>query len=233
MTTRKTVSRAEWLAARKEFMQREKAFTRERDALSSARRELPRWQVDKAYELTGEGGTRTLADLFDGCSQLIVQHFMFGPDWQDGCPSCSFWADGYNGTIAHLNARDINMVAVSNAPLQSLQTYKQRMGWTFPWYSSMGTDFNYDFAVSFTAEQLEREDNNYNFGTQRFNGQEAPGMSVFERDSNGAVFHTYSAYSRGLDMFNATYHYMDAVPKGRDEDGLPFTMAWLRRRDSY
>lgn len=233
MLIRKTVSREDWLQAREDFLQQEKAFTRERDALSKARQALPRWKVDADYEFTGQNGSVKLTEMFAGHSQLIVQHFMFGPDWEEGCPSCSFWADGYNGTIAHLNARDINMVAVSNAPLQSLQAYKQRMGWTFPWYSSMGSSFNFDFAVSFTAEQLESGENNYNYGTQRFNGQEAPGMSVFELDQEGAVYHTYSAYARGLDMFNATYHYMDAVPKGRDEDELPFSMAWLRRRDSY
>ncbi|MEM8500864.1 MAG: DUF899 domain-containing protein [Pseudomonadota bacterium] len=233
MTTRVTVSRADWMKARKEFMEREKAFTRERDALSGARQALPRWQLDKNYEFQSGRGVAGMSELFDGHSQLIVQHFMFGPEWEEGCPSCSFWADGYNGTIAHLKARDINMVAISNAPVQSLEAYKQRMGWTFPWYSSLGSSFNVDFAVSFTAEQLESDENNYNYGTQRFNGGEAPGLSVFELDEQGAVFHTYSAYSRGLDMFNATYHYMDAVPKGRDEEGLPFSMAWLRRHDSY
>lgn len=233
MTTRKTVSRADWLQAREEFLKREKEFTRERDALAKARQALPRWQVDADYQFKGQDGTLTLPELFAGHSQLIVQHFMFGSDWEEGCPSCSFWADGYDGTLGHLRARDINMVAVSNAPLESLDAYKARMGWTFPWYSSLGSSFNFDFAVSFTPEQLQRGDNNYNFGTQRFNGQEAPGMSVFELDKSGVVFHTYSAYSRGLDMFNATYHYMDAVPKGRDEDGLPFSMAWLRRHDSY
>ncbi len=233
MSARETVSRADWITARTEFMEREKAFTRERDALSKARQALPRWQLDKDYEFQGQDGVVQMPELFDGHSQLIVQHFMFGPEWEEGCPSCSFWADGYNGTIAHLNARDINMVAISNAPLHSLEMYKQRMGWTFPWYSSLGSSFNADFAVSFTAEQLESGQNNYNYGTQRFNGGEAPGMSVFELNEDGAVFHTYSAYSRGLDMFNATYHYMDAVPKGRDEAELPFSMAWLRRHDSY
>ncbi|MFK7732658.1 MAG: DUF899 domain-containing protein [Pseudomonadales bacterium] len=233
MATRKTVSKADWLKAREEFLLQEKAFTRERDALSTARQALPRWQVDEDYEFHSQNGLIKLSELFDGHSQLITQHFMFGPDWDEGCPSCSFWADGYEGTAAHLRARDINMVAVSNAPLQSLEAYKERMGWTFPWYSSLGSSFNFDFGVSFTAEQLEGGENNYNYGTQRFNGAEAPGMSVFELDQGGAVFHTYSAYSRGLDMFNATYHYMDAVPKGRDEDELPFSMAWLRRRDSY
>ena len=233
MDTRKTVSRQEWLAARKEFLQQEKEFTRQRDALSAARQALPRVKVEQNYSFESADGPTTLAELFDGRSQLIVQHFMFGSDWEEGCPSCSFWADGYDGFICHLNARDISMVAVSNAPLDKLHDYRRRMGWSFPWVSSMGTSFNSDFAVSFTEEELSTDEPNYNFGTQRFGMPEAPGMSVFEKEEDGAVFHTYSAYSRGLDMFNAAYHYMDSVPKGRDEGELPHPMAWLRRHDSY
>jgi predicted dithiol-disulfide oxidoreductase (DUF899 family) len=174
-----------------------------------------------------------LADLFDGRGQLIVYHFMFGPDWEEGCPSCSFWADNFNGIIVHLNHRDITMIAVSNAPLARLEAYKQRMGWDFKWVSSLGSDFNRDFQVSFSPEEVERGELYYNYETRGFPSEEAPGVSVFVRDASGGVFHSYSCYSRGLDMLNGAYHYMDLVPKGRDEEGLPYSMAWLERRDQY
>lgn len=233
MSEGKTASRAEWLAARKALLAKEKQFTRLRDELSRERRELPRVRVEKEYRFFGEGGAQTLADLFAGKSQLIVYHFMFAPDWSEGCPACSFWADNFEGAGAHLAHRDISLAAVSRAPLEKLLAYKKRMGWTFPWVSSLGGEFNYDFGVSFSPEQLQ-SGGDYNFGTIQFtHGEEAPGVSVFCRDDSGGIYHTYSCYARGLDILNGAYHYMDLTPKGRDEDGLPFTMSWLRRKDQY
>ena len=158
---------------------------------------------------------------------------MFGADWDEGCPSCSFWADGYDGIVPHLNARDVSLVAISTAPIEKLVAYRQRLGWTFNWLSAAHNSFNQDFGVTFSAEDLAQEGNNYNFGSGRFNGPEAPGISVFVKGEDGGIFHSYSAFARGLDMFNPAYHYLDAVPQGRDEDGLAFTMAWLKRRDAY
>jgi predicted dithiol-disulfide oxidoreductase (DUF899 family) len=229
--THTTVSREEWLAARKALLAKEKAFTLQRDELSAQRRALPWVKVDKTYVFEGREGKVTLANLFDGRSQLLVYHFMFGPDWQEGCPSCSFWADNYNGIVVHLNHRDVSLVAVSRAPLEKLEQYKRRMGWTFNWVSSSGNDFNRDYHVSFTPEEKGRAVYNYKAGS--FSGEEAPGISVFAKDEAGAVYHTYSCYARGLDMLNGAYHMLDLVPKGRDEDGLPFTMAWVRRHDRY
>ncbi len=233
METRNVVTRDEWLNARLALLEQEKAFTKERDALSNARQSLPWVKIEKDYQFEGPAGRTRLGDLFAGRSQLIVYHFMYGEDWEEGCPSCSFWADGYDPLVVHLKARDISLVAVSTASIDELELYKKRMGWSFPWLSSAGSDFNQDFAVSFDPETLSDEANNYNFGTGRFNGPEAPGLSVFAKGEDGEIFHTYSAYARGLDIFNAAYHYMDAVPKGRDEDDLDFSMAWLRRRDQY
>jgi predicted dithiol-disulfide oxidoreductase (DUF899 family) len=233
MSNPKIVSRQEWLAARREHLVREKEFTRLRDELSASRRELPWVQVDTAYTFETAAGPRTLAELFDGRGQLLVYHFMYGPDWEQGCPSCSFWADNFQGIDVHLAHRDVTLVAVSRAPLPILDAYKARMGWEFAWVSSHGSDFNYDYGVSFTPEQVESGDMNYNFGPKKFPSSEAPGVSVFSKDAAGQVFHTYSTYSRGLDMLNGAYHYLDLVPKGRDEAGLPYSMAWLRRRDQY
>ena len=173
----------------------------------------------------------SLADLFRGKTQLIVYHFMFGPDWEAGCKSCTFWADNFDRIVIHLNARDTNLVLISRAPYERLAAYRKRMGWRVDWVSSLDNSFNHDFAVSFPDEQA-REGNNYNFGTIHFDGEEAPGLSVFAQD-NGAIFHTYSTYARGLDMLNSAYQLLDLVPKGRDEDALDFSMAWLRRRDEY
>ncbi|MEM7363356.1 MAG: DUF899 domain-containing protein [Pseudomonadota bacterium] len=231
--TEQIVSREEWLLARRSLMEREKAFTRERDALSAERRRLPKVLVDRDYRFDGVDGEHTFSDLFKGCTQLAVYHFMLGPDWEEGCPSCSFWADNYDGTQIHLAHRDIALAAVSRAPIEKIEQYKERMGWGFDWYSSYQSDFNYDFAVSFTEEQRSSGEATYNFGTQTFSMDEAPGLSVFQRDSDGRIFHTYSTYSRGLDMFNGAYHIMDMMPKGRDEDELPFSMAWLKRHDQY
>jgi predicted dithiol-disulfide oxidoreductase (DUF899 family) len=227
------VSREQWIEARKALMTREKELTRAREALSAARRELPWVRVDKDYVFDGVEGEMRLADLFKGRSQLIVQHFMFAPAWDEGCKSCSFWADGYERMIPHLAARDTTLVAVSRAPLAKLIAFKRRMGWTFDWLSSAGSDFNYDYAVSFTPEQIRSGAKTYNFGTSGFGTEEAPGISVFYRNDAGEIFHTYSCFARGLDMMNAAYHYLDLTPLGRHEDGLPYPMAWIRLRDRY
>ncbi len=233
MQNHKVVSREEWLAARKEYLAKEKEFTRLRDRLSQERRELPWVKVEKEYLFDGPHGKETLSDLFEGRSQLIIYHFMYGPDWEEGCPSCSFWADNFNGIVIHLNHRDINLVAVSRAPLDQLEAYKKRMGWSFKWVSSFGSDFNRDYHVSFTPDEMEKGEMFYNFSLSHFPSEEAPGISVFYKDEQGDVFHTYSCYARGLDLLNGAYHYMDLVPKGRDEDTLPYSMAWLRRHDQY
>ena len=225
------VSREEWIAARKAHLAHEKEYTKARERLAEARRALPWVKVDKDYLFDGPKGKVSLADLFEGRSQLVVQHVMFAPDWNEACKSCSFWADGFERMIPHLAARDTTMVAISRAPLPKLAAFKQRMGWTFDWLSSGDSEFNYDYSVSFTPEHIERGDN-YNFGTTRFGSAEAPGISVFYRDEAGSIFHTYSCYARGLDMMNAAYHYLDLVPKGRDETG-DHKMAWVRYRDSY
>lgn len=233
MDDHKIVSREEWLEARKAHLAREKEFTRERDALAAARRALPWVKVDKDYRFETSRGEQSLGDLFDGHSQLIVQHFMFGPDWEEGCPSCSFWADGYNAFITHLAQRDVTMIAVSNAPQARLDAYKERMGWSFTWATSIDGEFSRDFGVTFSPAELEKGEVSYNYENQSFPSEEAPGASVFYRNDAGAIFHTYSCYARGLDMLNAAYHYLDLVPKGRDEDHLPFPMSWVRRKDMY
>jgi predicted dithiol-disulfide oxidoreductase (DUF899 family) len=231
MPAHKVVSREEWIAARKAHLAREKEFTRLRDQLSRERRDLPWVRVDKTYVFDGPSGRETLADLFEGRSQLIVQHFMFDPSWDEGCKSCSFWVDNFDGIAVHLNHRDVTFVLVSNAPLQTLQAYRKRMGWSVKWVSSFGNDFNRDYHVSFTDEERETKRDNYT--AQGFPAPEAPGISIFYKDEDRAVYHTYSCYSRGLDMLNGAYHLLDLVPKGRDEAGLPSTMAWLRHHDRY
>ncbi|MEE8512773.1 MAG: thioredoxin family protein [Acidiferrobacterales bacterium] len=233
MKTHKVVFKDEWLAARREHLAKEKVFTRLRDQLSQERRELPWVKVEKEYVFDGPNGKETLLELFEGRSQLIIYHFMYGPDWAEGCLSCSFWADNFNGITVHLNHRDITLLAVSRAPLGTLEAYKRRMGWAFKWVSSFGSDFNRDYHVSFTPEEMEKDEMFYNFRISKFPSEEAPGISVFYRNEQGDVFHTYSCYSRGLDMLNGAYHYLDLVPKGRDEDDLPHSMAWLRRHDQY
>lgn len=233
MQPHQIVSRQEWLAARKTLLGQEKEFTRARDRLNEARRALPWVRVDKAYVFDGPRGNAALADLFAGRRQLIVQHFMFAPDWNEGCKSCSFWADGFERMIPHLAARDTTLVAVSRAALPKLEAFKARMGWTFDWFSSAANDFNFDYGVSFTPEQITSGAKVYNFGTSGFGVEEAPGISVFYRDEAGNVFHTYSCFARGLDMMNAAYHYLDLTPLGRHEEGLPYPMDWLRLRDRY
>jgi predicted dithiol-disulfide oxidoreductase (DUF899 family) len=232
MQPHNVVSREQWIEARRAHLAHEKEFTKARERLSAERRALPWVKLDKTYIFDGPDGKQALADLFKGHNQLVVQHFMFAPDWNEGCKSCSFWADGFEGLIPHLAARDTTLVAISRAPLAKLEAFKARMGWTFDWLSSAGNDFNYDFAISFTPEAI-KAGKNYNFGTSAFGGEEAPGISVFYRDEAGTIFHTYSCFARGLDMMNAAYHYLDLTPLGRHEDGLPYPMDWVRLRDAY
>jgi predicted dithiol-disulfide oxidoreductase (DUF899 family) len=227
------VSREEWLTARKSLLEKEKAFTRQRDQLSSERSALPWVRLDKDYLFNTLDGPESLADLFAGHRQLLVYHFMFGPEWDQGCPSCSFWADNYNGTTAHLAQRHTAFVTVSRAPLDVLQRYKQRMGWDFKWVSSLQSDFNRDFEVSFSAEELESGENSYNYSQGGARMQELPGLSSFYRDDAGTVYHTYSCYARGLDILNGAYHHLDMTPLGRQEEDLPYPMAWVRRHDEY
>ena len=233
MPNRKIVSREKWLAAREVLLAKEKEFTRARDKLSAERRALPWVEVDKSYVFDGPSGKETLSDLFDGKSQLLVYHFMYGPDWDEGCKSCSFWADNYDGIDVHLKHRDVTLITVSSAPLATLEAYKKRMGWSFKWVSSAGADFNGDYQVSFTPEQQKAGPIFYNYEMRSFPSTEAPGISVFAKDERGTVYHTYSCYARGLDMLNGAYHMLDLVPKGRDEAALPHSMAWLRHRDRY
>jgi len=231
MENHRIVSEAEWTQARKELLAREKEFNRLRDELSQRRRDLPWVRVDKAYVFDGADGRATLPELFAGKSQLIVYHFMFDPSWEAGCKSCSFWADNYDPAVVHLNHRDVNMVAISKAPLDKLMAYRERMGWSFKWYSSLGNDFNRDYHVSHTPDEIAKGEAYYNYARQKPYASEAPGISVFYKDPGGAVFHTYSTYARGLDMLNGTYHLLDLVPKGRDEGGR--NQFWVRRHDEY
>ena len=233
MQPHKIVSRDEWRAARLALLAEEKELTRRRDRLNEARRALPWERVDKDYAFDGPDGTQSLAELFDGRSQLVVYHFMFAPEADVPCKSCSFWADNFNGIVAHLNQRDVTFVAVSRAPLAKLRAFAKRLGWTFKWLSSGGSDFNYDFNVSFRPDDLAGGTAVYNYGPTGMRMADLPGISVFFKDDSGAVFHTYSCYARGLDMMNTAYHYLDLVPKGRDEDGLSFSMAWVNFRDRY
>ena len=233
MSAHPVVSHDEWVKARQRFLVREKAFTRERDAVSRERRELPWEKVEKEYVFDGPRGKETLADLFAGKSQLIVYHFMLGPEWSEGCKSCSFLADNYDGIGVHLAHRDVSFVTVSRAPLAKIEAYKKRMGWRFKWVSSFGSDFNADFQVSATPEELANGTAYYNYEKTTFPSDERPGASVFARNPAGEVFHTYSTYSRGLDMLIGAYHFLDLVPKGRDEAGLDYSMAWIRHHDKY
>jgi predicted dithiol-disulfide oxidoreductase (DUF899 family) len=232
MTNHTIATHEQWLAARLELLAAEKEFTRQRDALTRRRMAMPWERVEKSYSFEGASGARSLADLFDGRSQLIVYHFMFAPDWDEACKSCSFWADNFNGIPVHLGHRDVTFTAVSLAPLAKIEAYKKRMSWSFPWVSSHGSDFNFDYHASFTPEQIAAG-TYYNYQVQPNKVSEQVGISVFARNERGELFHTYSCYSRGVDMLNGAYHYLDLVPKGRDEDGLEFAMGWLRRHDQY
>jgi predicted dithiol-disulfide oxidoreductase (DUF899 family) len=235
MTDHAIVSHDEWVAARKELLAQEKEFTRLRDQLSQARRAMPWERVDKAYAFDGPNGRETLAQLFAGRSQLVVYHFMFDPGWEAGCKGCSFWADNLERNVVHLAHRDVTLVAVSRAPLAKLDAFRRRMGWTFKWVSSAGSDFNYDYGVSFVLEQIKKGEAAYNYAPRPSDSTmtELPGLSVFYKEGDGALFHTYSTYARGLDMLNTAYHCLDLVPKGRDEAGLTPRSAWVRLRDSY
>jgi predicted dithiol-disulfide oxidoreductase (DUF899 family) len=228
----KVVSEAEWLVARKDLLTREKELTRLRDEVSRHRRELPWVKVEKDYVFDGSDGKETLAALFDGRSQLIVYHFMLGPSWKEGCKSCSYLADHFDGANWHLPQRDVTFVVVSRAPLSEIQAYQNRMGWRFKWLSSHDSDFNFDYHVSFTKEDEKKGTAYYNYTNQEFVSDELPGLSVFYKDEDGDVFHTYSTYGRGLDILVGTYNFLDLVPKGRDENP-DSTMDWVRRRDEY
>lgn len=230
MQTHKVVSRDEWLIARKAHLVREKEFTRLRDRLSAERRELPWVKVEKAYVFDGPDGKETLTDLFAGRSQLVVYHFMFGPEWKEGCPGCSFLADHIDGANLHLAHHDVSLVAVSRAPWPMLESFRKRMGWRFKWVSSLGSDFNYDYHVSSTEDEIAAGKYTYNYETGEGAGGEMPGISVFYRDTDGAVFHTYSAYARGGDILIGAYNYLDLTPKGRNEAS---TMNWVRHHDRY
>jgi len=233
MPDHQVVSREEWLTARVKLLAEEKEFTRRRDELTRHCRELP-WVRIEDYVFDGPGGKVRLSDLFRGKSQLIIYHFMFHPDWDVGCKSCSFWADNYERVVAHLRARDTNLAAVSRAPVAKIEAFRKRIGWTFEWVSC-GADgvFNRDFGAYLTKDDLAKEGNNTNYGTRRFTIEDVPAISVFAEDQDGDLYHTYSTYSRGLDMFNGAYHYLDIVPKGRDEEKLKYHMDWVRLRDEY
>jgi predicted dithiol-disulfide oxidoreductase (DUF899 family) len=227
------VGRDEWLAARKQHLKREKELTRLRDQLSAERRALPWVRVEKPYVFDGPNGKETLADLFAGRSQLIVQHFMFGPGWTEGCVGCSFGADHVDAARQHFEHRDVAFVAVSRAPLSDIEPFKKRMGWRFKWVSSHGSDFNYDFNVSFTKDDEAKGKVFYNYEWQDFGSEELSGISVFYKDANGDIFHTYSTYARGDELLSGAYMYLDLVPKGRDEADLPYPSAWWRHHDRY
>lgn len=229
----KVVSEAEWISARKDFLAKEKEFTRLRDELSRKRRQLPWHKVEKQYVFDGPNGKESLASLFDGRHQLIVYHFMLGPGWEEGCKSCSYLADHFDGMTLHLANRDTTLAVISHAPIAEIEAFKRRMGWKFKWVSSFANDFNYDYHVSFSKEESAKGEVYYNYGMEKFPSEEAPGASVFYKDDNGDIFHTYSAYARGLDILVGTYNFLDLTPKGRDEDNLSFTMSWVRHHDRY
>ena len=234
MTRQPIVSREKWVEARKALLAREKEITREHDKLARQRRELPWVKVEEKYVFDSPAGKVTLADLFKGKSQLFVYHFMFGPEWKEGCPSCSYVCDHLNGAVPHLAARDTSLVMISRAPIDKIEPFKKRMGWSFPWVSSNANSFNHDFGVYFTPEEKAKGEVYYNYKMQPFPSDEAPGASVFYKDpQTGDIFHTYSTFGRGLDTFVGTYVLLDLVPKGRDEACLAFTMEWVRHHDKY
>ena len=229
----RVVAAEDWLKARLDLLAKEKEFTRLRDQLSQQRRELPWERVEKNYIFEGVNGRETLAQLFENRSQLIVYHFMFATEWNEGCKHCSWWADNFDRNIVHLNHRDVTMVAISHAPLHKLEAFKKRMGWTFKWVSAASTDFNYDYHVSFRPADVAKGEIYHNYRQKKSSMSEVAGVSVFYKDPRDSIFHTYSCYERGLDMLNAGYHLLDLVPKGRDEDDLAFPQAWVRYRDRY
>ena len=233
--THPVVSRNRWLAERQALLAREKELTRLRDEIARDRRALPWERVDKRYVFDTPDGAATLADLFDGRRQLLVQHFMFAPGWEQGCPSCSFMADHIDGANVHLAQRDVTLRVVSRAPLADIEAFRRRMGWQFEWVSSNGSDFNHDYAVSFTPKQRAQGGGEvyYNYGMQPFPQEEAPGISVFWKDDAGDVFHTYSTYGRGVEVMMGAYELLDLTPKGRDEEHLAYGMEWVRHHDRY
>jgi predicted dithiol-disulfide oxidoreductase (DUF899 family) len=232
MQPHRIVSREQWLTERRALLACEKAVTKARDEVSRQRRDLPWVKVEKAYAFEGPRGKQSLSELFGPKSQLVIYHFMFGPEWKEGCPGCSFLADHIDGALPHLSARDVTLLAVSRAPYDRLTAFKRRMGWRFDWVSSLGSDFNFDYGVSFTQDQLAKGMVEYNYKLQPGN-DELPGISVFCKDRAGDIFHSYSSYGRGGDLLIGAYNYLDLVPKGRDEEGLAATMAWVRHHDRY
>jgi predicted dithiol-disulfide oxidoreductase (DUF899 family) len=232
-TKHEVVSNAAWIEARKALLLKEKELTRQRDELARRRRELPWETVEKRYVFQGPSGEQTLCDLFQGRTQLIVYHFMFGPDWNEGCPGCSFVCDHLDGSIIHLANRDVTLVVVSRAPLDQIRAFQKRMGWKFKWVSSLGTDFNFDYGVSFTEEQRVDGKVEYNYTRQALPKEEAPGLSVFRKDDSGAAYHTYSTYGRGLDSLLGAYNLLDLTSKGRNEGEFAQPMSWLRHHDRY
>ena len=230
----KVVSQAEWLAARKELLVKEKQLTRQRDEIARQRRELPWVRVEKNYLFDGPDGQQSLADLFEGRSQLIVSHFMFGPGWKEGCVGCSFRSDHVEGALVHLEHHDVSFVTISRAPFAEIEAFKKRMGWGFQWLSSYGSDFNFDYHVSFTKEEIATGKVNYNYQLRDFVSEELSGLSVFYKNEAGEIFHTYSTYGRGDEMVDATYMYLDLTPKGRNETGPRQNLGdWVRHHDRY
>jgi len=227
------VSTEQWTAERRKLLAREKELTRLRDEVARERRALPWQRVEKNYVFDTPAGQRTLAELFDGRRQLLVQHFMFAPGWAEGCKSCSFMADHTDGADVHLKQRDVTLVAISRAPLPEIERFRHRMGWQFKWVSSYGSDFNRDFGVTFTPEEVATGEVHYNYGAWPYPHDELPGISIFYRNDAGEVFHTYSTYGRGVEVMMHTYNLLDLTPKGRDEDHLEFTMQWVRHHDRY
>jgi predicted dithiol-disulfide oxidoreductase (DUF899 family) len=227
------VTRDEWVVARKALLAREKELTRLRDQIAGERRALPWVRMDTNYVFDAPEGRRALAELFEGRRQLLVQHFMLAPGWEQGCPSCSFMADHSDGMNVHLAHRDVTLVAVSRAPLAEIERFRQRMGWRFKWVSSHGSDFNYDFGVSFTPQEVAKGELHYNFGRWRIAHEELPGISVFYKNDAGDVFHTYSTYGRGVEVMMGAYNLLDLMPKGRDERDVGHKMEWVRHHDRY
>jgi predicted dithiol-disulfide oxidoreductase (DUF899 family) len=233
MTNATIATREQWLDARRDLLAAEKDLTRRSDQVAELRRQLPWVRVDKPYVFDGPDGKVTLADLFQGQSQLLVQHFMLAPGREQGCASCSFMADHADGMSVHLAHRDVAFAAISRAPFAEIERFRRRMGWGFPWVSSNGNSFNFDYHVSFTPEQVASRKINYNYGTSPNVNDELPGISVFAKNDAGDVFHTYSTYGRGVEVMIGTYRMLDLVPKGRDEQGLSNAMKWVRHHDRY
>ncbi|HXA30156.1 MAG TPA: thioredoxin family protein [Candidatus Angelobacter sp.] len=233
MADHPVVSAEEWLEARRAHLAREKEFSRQHDRLLEERRALPWVRIDKRYEFDTSAGRRSLAELFGDKTQLVVYHFMFDPEWDEGCPHCSFWADNFDGIPVHLAQRDAQFVVVSRAPLEKIEAFKARMGWSFDWVSSYGSDFNFDFGVAFTPEEVDAGSAVYNFSSAQTWPGEREGISVFHKDADGTVFRTYAAHARGIDIVNGAYQFLDMTPRGRDEAGHDNPQFWVRHHDRY